>query len=60
MVRMPTADSTAPNSSVNSTSMEKRAVGLLLLALAQQLGHQGGAAGADHKAHAAQDHHEAA
>lgn len=34
------------------------AVGLVLLALAQQLGHQGGAAGADHKAHAAQDHHE--
>ena len=34
------------------------AVGFVLFALAQQLGHQGGAAGANHKAHAAQDHHE--
>ena len=34
------------------------AVGLVLLALAQQLGHEGRAACADHKAHTAQDHDE--
>ena len=54
MNAMPMPDSTTPSANVNSTIMEN--VGVLRIALAQNFGYQRRAAGADHEAHAAQDH----